>query len=105
MIQDLNELDAAWGQEPISLRVSGSIGKSPLVDSMGGGGEMLDRLVPNTFDGHLDLNQFRFYYNYGLSEYVREDFEEGDNGEYPVVKDGLYHTIRADETHILVILK
>ena len=105
VIQDLNELDAAWGQEPISLRVSGSIGKSPLVDSMGGGGEMLDRLVPNTFDGHLDLNQFRFYYNYGLSEYVREDFEEGDNGEYPVVKDGLYHTIRADETHILVILK
>ena len=66
---------------------------------------MLSRLIPNTFDGSSDLTRFRFYYNYGLSEYVRDDSEETDDTVYPVVKDGLYHTIRADETHILVILK
>lgn len=105
VIQDLNQLECLQGQEAIPLRLCGGIGKSPLVDRMSEGCPILKKMVPETFVASNDLTRYPFFYKYGLSDYVWDDSNNSGPIEYPVLSDGIYHTILGDETYLVIILK
>lgn len=105
VIADLDDLGVLNSGNEVKLQVAGGIGKSPILDNMPQDYQMLNRLVPNTFDGGDDLTRYQFYCYYDLpnvAEYYREDLTQLD---LPVLKDGGYHTIRGDGEYLLVELK
>lgn len=105
VIEDLVDAKALESEETVRVQISGGIGKSPILDNMPQDYQMLNRLVPNTFDGGDDLTRYQFYYYYDLPdivEYYRKNLTELD---LPVLKDGIYHTISGDGEYVLIELK
>lgn len=105
VMEDLNELDAFAGKEKVLLRLEGSIGVTPILGNIPGDYEILDRLVPETFAGGDDLTEYRFYCYYGLDDIAENGSSEECTPDMPILKDGIFHTIRGEENRILIQLK
>lgn len=105
LIEDLNGLEAFRDDTPVTVQVSGSIGKSPILSNMPQDYQMLNRLVPETFSGGDDLTQYRFFCYYDLRNVVTDDSTDLTELDLPVLLDGMYHTIRGEEDRILIELK
>ncbi len=104
VLQELNDLSVLDSQEPTNIQVTGSIGFSPILENMPQFSGALGRMVTMTFQqDHSTWNDYAFYYYYGLENVVTVwDLEEKN---LPLVHDGYYQTIYADENNILIHLK
>ena len=105
VMEDLSELDAFAGKEKVLLRLEGSIGVTPILGNIPEDYEILDRLVPETFAGGDDLTEYRFYCYYGLDYIADNGSSEECTPDMPILKDGIFHTIRGEENRILIQLK
>lgn len=105
VMDDLNDLDVFTGEEKVLLRLEGGIGESPIFENMPQDSNILDRLVPSTFGGGDDLTEYRFRNYYGLQNVSENGSIEECPPDMPVLKDGIFHTVRGDGNRILVELK
>lgn len=105
VIEDLNDMDVFLGEEPVTVQISGSIGRAPILRNRPKDGNMLRRLVPKTFGGSEDWEKYGFYYYYGLKN-VRWDTDVNlRKMDLPVIEETMYHTIRGEGTYVLIELK
>lgn len=105
VIADLQDMATFQSDEPVTVQLSGSIGRAPTLKSSLQNYRMLNRLVPETFAGGDDLTQYGFYCYYDLRNVVWNPAVDLREMDLPVVKDTMYHTIRGDSGHVLVELK
>lgn len=105
VLDDLSEMDIFQSGEEITVQISGSIGKTPILGNMPQNYQMLNRLVPETFSGADDLTQYRFFEYYGLKNVVMNSELNLAEQKLPEAKNTMYHAIYADESHVLVVLK
>ena len=105
VIADLQDMEAFQGETPVTVQLSGSIGKSPILKNMPQNYQMLNRLVPKTFGGGDDLTQYGFYCYYGLQNVVWDPETDLRKMDLPVLKNTMYHTIRGEDGFILIELK
>ena len=105
VIADLQDMAVFQSDEPVTVQLSGSIGRAPTLKSSLQNYQMLNRLVPETFAGGDDLTQYGFYCYYDLRNVIWNPEMDLRELELPVVKDTMYYTIRGDSGHILVELK
>ena len=105
VMEDLNDLDVFTGEEKVLLRLEGGIGESPIFENMPQDSNILDRLIPATFGGGDDLTEYQFRNYYGLQSVSENGSIEECPPDMPVLKDGLFHTIRGEGNRILIELK
>lgn len=105
VIQDLNELEPLQSEQTVTVHLSGSIGRTPLLYYQPQDYQMLNRLLPATFSGGDDLTQYRFFYYYGLPNLRMAEPKEKPPENLPILKDTLYHTISGEDGYLLIHLK
>lgn len=105
VIQDLNELEPLQSEQTVTVHLSGSIGRTPLLYYQPQDYQMLNRLLPATFSGGDDLTQYRFFYYYGLPNLRMAEPKERPPENLPILKDTLYHTISGEDGYLLIHLK
>jgi len=105
VLQDLNDMEVFQSEAPVTVQVTGSIGQAPVLQHMPQNYQMLNRLVPETFSGTSDLTQYRFFEYYGLRNVIADVHAETAVENLSIVKDTMYHTIKADESRVLIELK
>ncbi len=105
VIEDLKDMEVFASETSVTVQLSGSIGKTPILNNMPRDYEMLHRLVPETFSGEDDLTQYRFFCYYGLRNVQQDNSIDLREMDLPVIKDTMYHTIRGEEDLILIELK
>ena len=105
VINDLDDLEVCQTGQPVLLRLTGGIGQTPIMDNMPQNYNILNRLVPESFAGGDDLSEYRFSTYYGIQSVIHTGGYEECSADMPVIKDGIFHTIRGEENRILVELK
>lgn len=105
VIGDIQAMDVFQSGEPVTVQISGSIGKAPVLENMPQNYQMLNRLVPETFSGDDDLTQYGFYCYYDLRNVVWNPEVDLREMDLPVLEDTMYHTIRGRDRYLLVELK
>lgn len=105
VMEDLNDLELFREETDVQVCLSGGIGVAPVIENMPQNYQMLNRLVPETFAGGDDLTEYRFYDYYGLHKVAGTGSVEECTPDMPVLKDGIFHTIRGEENRILIQLK
>ncbi|MDD5863676.1 MAG: glucosyltransferase domain-containing protein [Firmicutes bacterium] len=105
VIADLQDMAVFQSGEPVTVQLSGSIGQAPVLRNMPQNYLMLNRLMPETFAGGDDLQQYGFYCYYDLRNVVWNQEVKLQERNLPVLKDTMYHTIRGDGSNVLVELK
>lgn len=105
VICDLNDMDEFLGDEPVTVQIDGDIGQAPVVVGMTAQYPVLDRLISGTFCGNNMWGVKGFYGYYGLKNVKQDSSIDLTTCHLPLVKDGMYHTIYSDGTHVLVALK
>ena len=105
VIGDLSDAGLLVEDREISLEVVGDIGRAPIIRNMPSDYNILNRLLPQTFSGNNIWFCYKFYHYYDMKN-VKEDLSH-DFAELglPVVKDCIYHRIRAEGEKVLVELK
>lgn len=102
---DLSRLEEFTTEEDKIVQIRGSIGKAPILRNMPQDYQALNNLVPTFFDGSRELEKYAFYGYKDLRHVIWDDSTDFGDVELPVLIDTMYHTIRGDDTHILVELK
>ena len=104
-VDDLKDIDAIKDGE-VYLQVNGSIGYAPTIARMPQDFQMLNRLVPITFRGpEYVWGRFGIINYYGLYNVAQNPYTDLSTLNLPMVVDNKYHTIYADDKHVLIELK
>lgn len=103
VINDLSSI--VNSDETISLKLSGGIGLSPVITNITQNFQILNRLVPATFDGNGWFWGKVYFYGYFSFRNIIETSENLLEYDLPIISDTMYHTILGKEDHILIILK
>lgn len=108
VLNDISRLPHIDNEHMRSMQIHGNIGKSPVVKRLESRYKILRRLVPNTFGGGWWWSEY-YIYNYfalsGIKQKYNDDKNFMDEEKISVFSDTCYHTIKADEKNIVVILK
>lgn len=111
VLQDLNELPEMNSGAFRVVDVQGDIGYAPVVKRIPDNQRILSRLVPTLFSGE-DWGENYIYCFYGIQNIAM--LEDGSyildhtditKLDLPVIKDTMFHTIRADNDHMVIELK
>lgn len=106
VVEDLKDMDVFLGEEPVRVQLSGTVKRAPILYNLPKDTyKMLDFLLPVTFGGADEWARYGFYYYYDLQNVFWDKTVDLRKQELPVVKDTMYHTIRAEGTSILIELK
>lgn len=105
LVADLQDMEIFRSGDPVTVQLSGTIGRAPVLENMPQNYQMLNRLVPETFGGGDDLIQYGFYCYYDLKNVVWDMETDLRDRNLVTVKDTMYHTIRSGDNCILVELK
>lgn len=105
VIEDLNDLEIFTKNEKKTVQISGTIGQSPIIENMPKDYKILERLVPILFREEWDWGKYYFYNYFDLKNVVEKDGQDFTTLNLPILTDTMYHTIRGDNTRILIELK
>ena len=105
VLEDLNEMEIFVTDEKKTVQISGTIGYSPILKNMPQDYKMLNRLVPITFRGDWYWGTEGFLKYYGLKNCFRNSSIDLRTYDLPVVKDTMYHTVKAKDNYVLIELK
>lgn len=105
VIRDLNEMEVFQTGEEVTVQLTGSIGRAPILHNLPDDNEILFRLLPDTFGGGDDWTQYGFYYYYGLKNVVWDRETDLTAMDLPVLEERMYHTIYGADEFILIALK
>lgn len=104
-IEDLKELEVLESGQPIIIQISGSIGHAQLIQNMPQDFQMLNRLVPVTYEENSWWGWYGIAKYYGIPNTAWDLSTEWREDELTMVADNLYHTIWNRDNFILIELK
>lgn len=104
VIDDLRDSDVLTSNNVKIVRITGSIGFSPVIQDMPQDSLILYRLVPITFAEGDMWGSFGFLNYYGLPYLEEDETIDLSSKDLPVITDNYFHTIRADEGYIWIDL-
>lgn len=104
-IEDLKELEVLESGQPIVIQISGTIGHAQVIQNMPQDFQMLNRLVPVTYEQESWWGWYGIAKYYGIPNTVWDLSPEWKEGELNMVADNLYHTIWNRDNFILIELK
>ncbi len=104
VVDDLKSTEVMMADNQKKVEIIGSIGHAPALKNMPQDYQILNRLVPITFQGNWHWGRFGIQNYYGLKnlEWTAVDAAPED---LPVIADSIYHTIRANQDNIIIVLK
>lgn len=106
VLDDLGDCEALSTDNEKIVKLSGDIGQSPVVQNMSYRYPMLNRLIPETFNGlGSDWANYYFFNYFGMKHFTKDQEIDMESMDLPVVKDTMYHTIRSDGSNVLIELK
>lgn len=105
LIQDLNDMEIFSSNQPVTVQISGTIGQAPVIKNMPQNYQMLNRLVPSTFQGKWAWGEAGFYRYYNLKNVIADSSVDLTTYNLPVLEEKMYHTIKGQDNYILVELK
>ena len=105
VISDLNDMEVFAGEKPVTVQISGSIGLSPVIQPMSNVYNMLNRLIPVTFQESWVWGLRGFYGYYDLKNVVWDSSQNLETYNLPLLHDGMYHSIYGNDEFVLVELK
>lgn len=105
VINDLNSLEICTTNEIKTVHISGTIGQSPVLKNMPQDYEILNRLIPIQFREAWYWGQYYFYNYFDLRNMLKNNSENVNEYNLPILKDTMYHTIRGNNKYILIELK
>ena len=104
--RDLSSLEICADGGEKTVQISGSVGHAPVLRNMPQNYQMLNRLVPVSFQGGRIHGQTRFFRYYCPDNIIEGDVDVKDEAhKMPILKDTAYHTIRGAGDSILIELK
>lgn len=105
VVDELNDMDVFLSEQPVVVQISGTVGYSPVIRYMPQNYNILNRLVPITFQGGWWWGQAGFYQYYDLKNVIRDPAVDLTTYDLPIVEDKMYYTIRGRDNYILIELK
>lgn len=108
VIDDLDEAGVFESEGTKTVQISGTIGYAPGVYAMRQDCQIMYHLIPVMFqDSSWGWGRFGFENYYGLPkiEWASDNGLDLQEMNLPILKNSIYHTIRADSEHILIELK
>lgn len=103
VIDDLSECSALESEEPLDLKITGSIGYAPSVENLAEEFPMLDVLILVTFEDDY-FGEFDFKEHYGLPAFTYRTPQPEELEALPMIADSYYHTIYANDQIIWIDL-
>ena len=100
-IDDLSECSALRSEEPLDLKVTGTIGYAPAVENMAKEFPMIEELLLVMFEEEY-FGEFGIKEHYGLPSFTYRVPTDEELKALPAIADSYYHTIYADD-HIIWI--
>lgn len=91
--------------QPVTVQISGTIGQAPVIRNMPQNYQMLNRLVPSTFQGNWAWGEAGFFRYYDLKNVIPNSSIDLTTYNLPVLSEKMYHTIKGQDNYILVELK
>ena len=105
VIEDMNDMEVFLSEEPMVVRITGIIGYSPVIQNMPQNYNILNRLVPITFQGSWWWGQADFYQYYDLKNAAEDPSVDLTTYDLPVLEEHMYYVIRGKDTYMLIELK
>lgn len=105
VIEDLNNMELFTNDTPITVQISGTVGFSPVLQSVSDKYPIIERLVPIMFREEWMWGYREFYQYYGLKNVVQDTTIDLTTYNLPVIEDSMYHTIYGNDQYILIELK
>lgn len=105
VIEDINDLEIFNADTVKTVQITGNIGKSPILNQQPQNYQILDRLVPTTFGGGWDWNEYYFYQYFSLKNVLRDPSIDLQEYDLSVLVDTMYHTIRGNGQYVLIEIK
>lgn len=105
-VDDLKELEAFNTDEVKTVQIKGSMGQALPIWHMPQDYQILNRLIPVTFENSSwSWAWYQFGNYYGLKNIAYDSSIDLRKYNLPVVEDTMYHTIRGNDKYILIELK
>ena len=105
VISSLNSLDIMTNGEEKIIEISGTIGYAPPVENQPSQYRMLRNLVPVLFSEDRSWGYTMLLNYYGLTDLKQDSSCDLKSQDLPVLVDNQLHTIKGNESEILIILK
>ncbi len=105
VIEDMNDMELFLSEEPVVVQITGMIGYSPVIRNMPQNYNILNRLIPITFQGGWWWGQAGFYQYYDLKNVTGDPSVDLTTYDLPVLEEHMYHVIWGKDTYILIELK
>ena len=111
VLSDLSRIKGLWdSNQNRRIQIQGSTGYSPIVKRMVLRYGILGRLVPIKLQEEMPFGRYYPFYFFGLPNVEGElnwddGYEKIDSTHMPILVDTCYHTIKADDKSIVVIVK
>ena len=105
VIEDMNDMEGFLSEEPMVVRITGIIGYSPVIQNMPQNYNILNRLVPITFQGSWWWGQADFYQYHDLKNAAEDPSVDLTTYDLPVLEEHMYHVIWGKDTYMLIELK
>lgn len=105
VIEDLENLNLLNNEKNINLQISGTIQLAPNIRNMPQTYNMLNRLIPITFNGDWYWGTYKFFHYYDLKNIYQNENLDLKTYDLPILKDTVYHRIRGNDEYVLVELK
>ena len=106
VIDDLDETGVLASKDTKTVQITGSIGMAPGIETMRQDCQILNRLVPVVFgDSSWIWGRYGFDHYYGLDNIKWDPSADLRELELPIMRESIYHTIRADSDYVLIELK
>lgn len=110
LLNDFNKLPNLEEDNSRKLQLKGSGGYSPVVYRMSQRYPILNRLIHVSIEGGYCLGEYYFFHYFNLKGIEPEpnwgkDHKVIEDENMPIVCDSIYHTIKADNNSVVVILK
>lgn len=106
VLNDLKDMDIFMDDFYNRTQIKGSVGYAPVLRNMPQDYDMLNRLIPISFqNSNYILGRIEFLEYYNLNMLIWEENVDLSDFNLPILKDTMYHTIRGNERYLLVILK
>ena len=102
---DLNDLEIMNNGQIKEVKIVGDIGKSPVIRNMPQDYQILNRLIPSTFGGENVWSSAHSYSYLGLKDLLISTDDSLLELDLPTLVDSMYHEIKGDDTHIVILLK
>ncbi|WP_165061030.1 glucosyltransferase domain-containing protein [Adlercreutzia sp. ZJ154] len=105
VVQSLNEIEEFSNDSPKTIQVEGSIGQSPILKNQPQNYQMLNRLVPITFQGKWAWGICGINSYYGLKHTQVENKDSFKELKLPLRKETMYFDIFGENDKFLIVLK